>query len=172
MSTPTSELIAEAKDYREWPDNVLAIVIGASVASYENDFGTDQCIALGVLMALEELSRPAEVVPATIAALRHECAKSGPCSDNGDGCTCTAGELANRHNFINAAIAPPRSYEDGVRDAAALARARVGGHSERQRAAFQSGDDRTGYLHHAHHVEAAEIATAIEALLTTPESPK
>jgi hypothetical protein len=31
-----------------------------------------------------------------VAMLRHECAYNGPCSDNGDGCICSAAELHNR----------------------------------------------------------------------------
>lgn len=48
-----------------------------------------------------------EAEPDTIKVLRHECAKSGPCAQNGDGCACSVGELVNRHNFIVGASSPP-----------------------------------------------------------------
>ena len=55
-------------------------------------------------------SRPVE---ADIAMLRHQCAYNGPCSDNGDGCTCTAEELNERHLRSKAAspASPSRPVE-------------------------------------------------------------
>jgi len=48
-----------------------------------------------------------------VEMLRHECAYKGPCSDNGDGCSCSAEELNERH--MSALAASPSSPASGVR---------------------------------------------------------
>lgn len=104
------------------------------------------------------------VTDAVIAQRRHMCALAGPCSDNGDGCSCSDADLASRVVIG----APPLG--DGraeiVEEIAKLAESKAAAQSEFQESAYSRGDDIVGHGHWKAQCELLTLAAAIRSLST------